>query len=143
MSDPANTAEPAETEKAGGDPVEAETEAGVGVLIQALGETIAKSVGEMVRAEMAKRDERIAELEESIKVMAVSVEEKVAARLRDLPPVVKVSASEMQATVVTNETIKGLTFGQQKDATDQYAQKLLGDISRVIKQEMQGAQYKV
>ena len=144
VNDPANAAEPAEEEKAGGDPVEAEAVgADIGALLGPLGETIAKSVGEMVRDEMAKRDDRIAELEEAIKLMAVSVEEKVAARLRDLPPVVKVSASEMAASVVPDGKPQGLTFGQQKDATDQYAQKLLGDISRVIKQEMQGAQYKV
>jgi hypothetical protein len=66
------------------DPPEAEKaeQPDTGALMQALGETVAKSVGEMVKKELDERDKRISELETLVKALGESVEEKVEQRLR-------------------------------------------------------------
>ena len=142
---PANAAQPAETEKAGGEPAEAEEvkqDEGADETdkIADFGATIAKSLGEMVQKELQVRDERIEALEAAVKALSDSVEERVEQRLQDIPPVVKVAASQVEATVVTDAR-KGLTFGQPREAQGDYAQKLMGDIQRVVEHETKGAQY--
>jgi len=151
VGDPVGTVEPAEIEKAEGDPQEAEKEAekeasapeNAGVLIQALGETVAKSIGEMVRQELDVRDKRIAALEAQIRGLGESVEEKVEQRLRDLPQVVKVAASQVAATAVTDDKPKGLTFGRPPDEAEKFASSLVADIQRVVQDKMAGAQFEV
>jgi hypothetical protein len=138
--DPANAAEPAETKQAGDDEPEAEPNAGA--LIHALGETVAKSVGTMVREKLDVQDKRIAALEEQIKGLSESVEEKVEKALRDVPTVVKVAASQVGATVV-EEKPKGLTFGQKPEARKELGKALVGDIVRLVEDKMAGAKFQV
>ena len=138
---PANAAEPAEKQQAEGDKPAEKAEPDGGALIQALGETVAKSIGAMVRQELDERDKRIAALEATIKGLSETVEEKVEQRLRDLPQVVKVAASQAAATAV-EEKPKGLTFGQRPDEAAKFYQSLVGDIQRVVEDKV-GAQFKV
>ena len=132
-ADPAEKAE-GETEKA--DPIDA------GTLMQALGETVAKSVGEMVKTELDVRDARINALETAIKALSGSIEEKVDQRLRDLPPVVKVAASQVQATAV-DEAPRGLTFGQPQPRMEEFSKALLKDIAQVVEEKTKGARFTV
>lgn len=150
VTEPASAVEPAENEKAEGDEpdptpeVEQKAEPGdAGALIRALGETVAKSIGEMVKSELEVRDKRIADLEAQVQGLSESVEEKVEQRLRDLPQVVKVAASEVAATAVPDEKPKGLTFGQPPQEMTDYTKALMADIERVVKDKMAGAQFKV
>ena len=113
-----------------------------GAMLQALGEAVAKSVGEMVKAELDTRDKRIAELEATVKGLNDSVEEKVEQRLRDLPQVVKVAASQVRATVV-DEKPRGLTFGNPPDSMAEYTKALVADITRVVEDKMAGAKFQV
>ena len=131
---PAATAETAE--KVGGDEPES-----AGVLVQALGETIAKSVGEMVRVELEKRDTQIAGLQQQVTALGESVEEKVEARLRDLPQVVKVAASEVGATAVAEEKPRGLTFGQSPGNTEKWNKEFLATVERMVDEKVAGAKY--
>jgi len=146
VTSPASTAQPAEKKAEGETPevekqeIQEETQeetdkAQAGVLIQALGETLARSVGEMVKAELDVRDKRIAALEAQIAGLNESVEEKVEQRLRDLPQVVKVAASQVEATAV-NEKPKGLTFGREPGEAEKFASALVADIQRVVKDKM-------
>jgi hypothetical protein len=146
---PASAAEPAEIEKAEGDETRPTPEGAVekteqpdaGLLISALGETVAKSVGQMVKAELDVRDKRIAALEAQIEALGASVEEKVEQRLRDLPPVVKVAASQVEATAVGETQKKGLTFGRPPDEAEKFATALVADIQRVVEDKMAGAKF--
>jgi len=144
---PTTTAEPAATDatigaKAEGDaPAEPEPPSAEG-FIQAFGETVAKAVGDMVREELDKRDARIAALEQQIKRLDESVEEKVERRLQDMPPVTKVAASQVAATAIEDATAtKGLTFGNPQQGMQDYTKSLLADIERVVKDKV--AQFQV
>jgi len=112
------------------------------VLLQALGEAMSKSIGEMVKAELDARDERITALEEQIKGLSDSVEEKVEQRLRDLPKAVTVAASQVNATAVDEQPPKGLVFGQ-KSATPEFLPELMKGIQQVVKDTAEGAGFKV
>jgi hypothetical protein len=150
VTEPANAVEPAETEKAGDDELETppipedrveekaeqEETPGAGELLAALAGTVAKSVGEMVQKELEMRDKRIGELEALVRELGESVEEKVEQRLRDLPPVVKVAASEVEVTAVPDAKPKGLTFGQPPEAMANFNKALVADITRVVEDKM-------
>jgi hypothetical protein len=149
VTDPATTAEPADAKEVGakaeGGDVPAEP-ADAGALIAALGETVAKSVGEivgeMVMVELERRDKMIEALEVQVRGLNESVEEKVERRLADLPQVVKVAASQAGATAAP-ERPKGLTFGRAPDEAEKFASALMQDIQRVVEDKVAGAKYKV
>jgi hypothetical protein len=140
VTDPASTAEPAETVNQAKAVEDGETE-DAGAVIQALGETVAKAVGEMVRAELDLRDKRMAALEQQIQSLGRSVEEKVEQRLANLPPVVKVAPSQVASTAAPVQP-KGLTFGSAPEA-EKFVTTLVADIRRVVEDQMAGAQVKV
>lgn len=144
---PATTAEPADAAvgaKAEGDePSEAKAVVTVDAtedVFKAMGEAIAKMVGE----QLLERDKRIGELEAQIKALNTDIEEKVEQRLRDVPPVVKVAASQVAATAAPSEQQKGLTFGSAPQGQESI-KSLLADINtevkRIVKEEV--AHYQV
>jgi hypothetical protein len=116
------------------DPPEAEKaeQPDTGALMQALGETVAKSVGEMVKKELDERDKRISELETLVKALGESVEEKVEQRLRDVPPVVKVSASSVAAPAA---------LGQQPVNEKGFLPELMKSISQAVEDTVGGARF--
>lgn len=138
--------EPAETKQVADVAPEApeapETEKAVapdaGALMQAFGEAVAQSVGE----QLAMRDKRISDLEQQIKGLSESVEEKVEQRLRDVPPVVQVAPSQSSATAL-NEPVKGLTFGRHPQQRDETVKALLADIEQVVADKKMGAGFTV
>ena len=145
---PANAAQPAETEKAEGDPDTTQKQEGGAVeapdateLVAEIGATMAKSLGELMQKELVVRDERLAALEAAVKALGESVEERVEQRLRDLPQVVKVAPTQVEATVAADKARKGLTFGRTTDDASAFAQKLVGDIAGVVEQAVKGAKY--
>jgi hypothetical protein len=141
VEDPATTAEPAEKQAEGETLMtEKPDELDASALLPVLGEAIANTVGKMVRAELDVRDKRIAALEQQITGLSESVEEKVEQRLRDLPQVVKVAASQVEATAV-DEKPKGLTFGRQPDEATEFASALMEGIKQVVQDKM-SAQFK-
>ena len=135
VTSPASTAEPAE-KAGGGEPSGTDAEDAV----RAFGEVIAKSIGERVQQELQARDKRIGELEAQIASLGESVEEKVEARLRDVPPVAKVAASTLAATAAPDAR-KGLTFGSTPPGMQEYAKSLMADIQRVVDDKV--AQFRV
>ena len=146
VTDPAKAAQPAETKQAGG---EAEGAEATGEMLQAFGTEIAKSLGTLVQAELATRDEQIAGLEETVKALreevtiaSKSAEERVEEALRNVPPVVTVAASQVQATVQPDGQPKGLTFGQRPEVAEKYTTELLESIERLVDQRVKGAKYK-
>jgi len=136
VTEPAKAAQPAETKQAGGEP-EGDDAAN---MLHAFGAEMAKSLGELVQKELATRDGRIAALEEEIKALHTSVEDKVNERLRDVPPVVTVAASQVQATVSDRQP-QGLTFGQRPEVAEQYTEKFLESIERLVDKRVKGAKY--
>jgi hypothetical protein len=112
------------------------------MLVTALGETVAKAVGQMVREELDVQSKRIAALEAQVRQLGESVEEKVEQRLQDLPQVVKVAASQVAATAVPEQP-KGLTFGTPQEKMEEFNKSLLADIAQVVEQKMAGTQFKV
>jgi hypothetical protein len=146
VSDPATAAEPAETKQAGDETPEtekAELETpDAGALIRALGETVAKSVGTMVKEELDVQDKRIAALEAQVRDLSESVEEKVEQRLRDVPTAVKVAASQADATVAIARS-KGLTFQQKGGEMAEFSKSLLADIEQLVKDKTPGAPFQV
>lgn len=132
---PATTAEPAE--KAGGDEPDSTEE-----MVKAIALAVATPIGEMVRKELDARDERIKMLETVVQGLNQSVEEKVEARLRDVPEVVKVAASQVQATAV-EEPVQGLTFGQKPEQMLEFNKQLVAGIAQVVDDKMKGAGFKV
>ena len=146
VTDPAKAAQPAETKQAGG---EAEGAEATGEMLQAFGTEIAKSLGTLVQAELATRDEQIAGLEETVKALreevtiaSKSAEERVEEALRNVPQVVTVAASQVQATVQPDGQPKGLTFGQRPEVAEKYTTELLESIERLVDQRVKGAKYK-
>jgi len=137
VTDPANAAGPAETKQAGGESDEADASE----MLQALGAEMAKSLGALVQGALEERDGRIAALEDQLKALDTSLEEKVNERLRDVPPVVTVAPSQVQATV-QDEQPKGLTFGQRPEVVEKYTSQLLESIERLVDQRVKGAKYK-
>ena len=143
--EPAKTAGPAETKQAGGESDEGDASE----MLQAFGTEIAKSLGTLVQAELATRDEQIAGLEETVKALreevtiaSKSAEERVEEALRDVPTSVKVAASEVQATVQGDGQPRGLTFGQAPEVAEKYTTQLLESIERLVDQRVKGAKYK-
>ena len=141
---PASAAQPAEKQAEDEPLVEkAETETpDAGALMRVMGEVVAKRVGEMVKEELDVRDMRIAALEQQIKGLSASVEEKVEQRLRDLPQVVKVAASQVAATAVEEQT-KGLTFGRPTEEADKWNQQFVADVVGLVKDKMAGAKFEM
>jgi hypothetical protein len=133
---PATTAEPAEKAE-GGEDEDAANKALLGVA-----EAITKAVGDMVKVELEKRDEAIEILQTQVKSLVESVEEKVEQRLRDIPPVVKVAASQVAATAV-QEAPKGLTFGRPPEEAEGFAAALVEGIKQVVKDKTEGAGFSV
>jgi hypothetical protein len=123
------------------DPPEAEKaeQPDAGALMQALGETVAKSVGEMVKKELDERDKRIADLEAMVQGLNKSVEEKVEQRLRDVPPVVKVSASSVAAPVA--DGAPGFTFGRQPAKQNDFLPTLMKSISEAVEDTMGSSKF--
>ena len=145
VTDPAKAAEPAETKQAGGKSDEADASD----VLQAVGTEIAKTLGGLMQAELATRDEQIAGLLETVKVLreevataAKSAEERVEEALRNIPPVVKVAASEVRATVQSDGQPKGLVFGQAPDVAQKYTGELIESIDRLVNRELKGTKYK-
>jgi transposase len=99
---PAETPEEVEAEKAGADEPEMNEE-----VLKAMAAAIVTPMAEALSAELEKRDAQIAELAEQVKALSVPIEEKVEARLRDVPPVVKVAASQVGATVAADTPASG------------------------------------
>jgi len=64
------------------------------------------------------------------------MEERVAERLADLPPVVKVAASEVQATVAPEAPILG-----QKLSNEKWLSDMMDGIETAVKETMGGRQY--
>jgi hypothetical protein len=120
---PAAPAEPAETEKKEGGELDAQA------LLAALGTTVAKNVGEMVKTQLDERDKRIAALEELVKGLNMSVEEKVAARLADVPPDARVAPSMVGATAAP-ESPSGFTFGRQPANQQDFYPELIKSITQ-------------
>lgn len=142
VQDPPKAAEPAETKQAEDESPE-EEKVDAGALLQALGETVAKSIGEMVKAELDERDKRLAVLEQQLSALDASVEEKVEQRLRDVPPVVKVAASGVEVTAVPDDKPKGLTFGRHEEGTSEWTKSLLSDIQQVVQEKVEGAKFQM
>jgi hypothetical protein len=105
VEEPATSAQPAEKAEAETDAPETDEDQ-----LKAMGVAIATSLGEALSAELEKRDAQITELQERVKALGQSVEEKVEARLQDMPPVVKVAASQVDATVAEPTAEPGNTF---------------------------------
>ena len=129
---PAETEQEVVAEKAGADPE----------ALKALGLTVAQVVGDAVRVELEKRDVQIGALQEQVKALAGTIEEKVEARLRDVPTVVKVAASQVDATAVL-EPVKGLRFGQSPEEAEKWVSTLVADIGRVVEQKTKGAGFTI
>jgi len=140
VTEPESTAEPAEKQAEDAEP-EAEKEQGE-VLPSVLGEVIAKALGELVLPELQKRDKRIEELTAQVTSLSTSIEEKVQQRLGDLAPVVTVAPSQVAVTAV-EEKPKGLTFGQTPDVAIKFAETLVSDIERVVKDKVQGVPFQL
>jgi hypothetical protein len=109
VTEPAKTAEPAE--KAEGDEPE-ETQAeqtDPSEMLKALAQAVSIPLAEAMKVELDKRDERINALETQVAGLNVSVEEKVEERLRNVPEVVTVAASQVAATAApgTQPVTKG------------------------------------
>lgn len=119
---PANEAEPAEGEKAAeGEPAPMVPDEA----FKAMGEALAGAM----KAELDKRDELITELQEQIKALSGSIEDKVEARLSDMPPVTKVAASMVGATAVDDpEAQKEQTYvGALMDSVVKRTDRLYGN----------------
>jgi hypothetical protein len=108
-------------------------------LMQALGETVAKSVGEMVKKELDVRDERISELETLVKALGEPIEEKVEQRLRDMPPIAKVAASSVVAPAADGKA--GFTFGRQPANQNDFLPTLMKSISEAVEDTMGSAKF--
>lgn len=125
---PATTAEPAEKAEDETDaPDERDEE------LKAMGVAIAQAMGEALSAELEKRDAQIAALTEEVKALRVPIEEKVEARLRDVPPVVKVAASQVGATAVAP--------GAQQPGNS-FIKELVKGITQATEDTVGGAKYK-
>jgi hypothetical protein len=133
--------EPAQKQDAGDSEEKAE-QPDASALLAALAEPIARGIGEMVKAELDKRDERIASLEATVKALNESVEDKVAQRLSDMPPAAKIAPSLVGATALA-EAPKGLTFGQKAQDPTDFAKELMAGIKQVVDDTTAGVKFKV
>jgi len=114
-----------------------------------VGAEMAKSLGALVQSEFATRDEQIAGLLETVKTLreevataTKSAEERVEEALRNVPPVVKVAASEVQATVQPDGQAEGFVVGQRPDVAEKFTGQLLESIDRLVNRELKGTKYK-
>ena len=93
-------------------------------LAQAISAPLIAKLSEM-SAELESVKGRLAEAESA-------VETKVLNRLAEIPPVVKVRASEVEATVVEDEKPQGHILPQTKPEADNYVPDLVGSINEAV-----------
>jgi hypothetical protein len=118
---PAEPEEEVKAEEAGADEIKPDAEA-----LKAMGVAIAQSLGEALNAELEKRDAQIAALTEQVKAMSGSIEEKVEARLRDVPPVVKVAPTMVGATATGETAPQGGPYAELIKSITQASRDTMG-----------------
>jgi Zn finger protein HypA/HybF involved in hydrogenase expression len=112
-----------------------------GEVMKALAASIVGPLSEAIKAELGQRDERIAALEATIKGLSEGIEEKVAARLADVPPGARVAPTMVGATAAPDSP-EGLTFGRQSPATQKnFLPELMKSIEQASKDTVGGVKY--
>lgn len=109
-------------------------------MAKTLGPILAKAIGEMVRDQLDRQHEEIVALQEQVKIISASVEEKVEARLSDVPPVVKVAASQTNATAV-QDAPRGFRFGNAPQQGTLDMGELVKSITQATKDTYEGAKF--